>query len=114
MVSKLSISDFERVGKVVKKSDVYTVIDIRELDNLVVSMTTLHPGKETTGHSHGDADEVYIFLKGRGTMQRDKKKMAVKEDDIVLIHRGSFHKVFNGPDTDLVFLSVFEKYGDRS
>ncbi len=113
MIGKLSIKDFPKHGKIVKKSDIYTVLDVRELENLVVSMTTLHPGKETSGHSHGEADEVYFFVKGIGVMQKDNEKIAVKKDDIMLIPKGSFHKVFNGTKADLVFLSVFEKYGDR-
>ncbi|MBN2331306.1 MAG: cupin domain-containing protein [Candidatus Aenigmarchaeota archaeon] len=114
MHERLSLTDFPKVGKIVKKSDVYTVLDVRELDNLVVSMTILHPGKETSGHSHGEADEVYFFVKGDGVMQKDEVKMDVKKDDIVLIPKGAFHKVFNGSKADLVFLSVFEKYGERS
>ena len=114
MAGKFSLDEFKSVGKVVKQSDVYTVLDVRELDNLVVSMTILHPGKETSGHSHGEADEVYLFVNGNGAMQRGEDKIPVKKDDIVLIPKGSFHKVFNESKADLVFLSVFEKYGERA
>jgi mannose-6-phosphate isomerase-like protein (cupin superfamily) len=114
MTGKFSLDEFKSVGKIVKRSDVYTVLDVRQLDNLVVSMTILHPGKETSGHSHGEADEVYLFVRGKGKMQRGEERFAVGPDDIVLIPRGSFHKVFNGSGKDLVFLSVFEKYGERA
>lgn len=114
MAKKFSLDEFRSVGEVVKQDDVYTVLDVRELENLVVSLTTLHPGKETSGHSHGKADEVYFFVKGNGVMQRGEEKIAVKKDDIVLIPKGSFHKVFNETKADLVFLSVFEKYGERA
>ena len=114
MAGKFSLDEFKHVGKVVRQNDVYTVLDVRELDNLVVSMTILHPGKETSGHSHGEADEVYFFVNGNGTMQRGEDKIAVKKDDIVLIPKGSFHKVFNESKAELVFLSVFEKYGERA
>lgn len=110
---KFSISEFEKVGNVLRKSDVYTVLDVKGLDHLVVSMTILHPGKETGGHSHGDADEVYIVTEGTGKMNIDKDKFDVKKDDIVLVKRGCFHKVFNESDKDLKFLSVFEKYEGR-
>ena len=114
MAKKFSLDEFKHVGKVVRQSDVYTVLDVRELDDLVVSMTILHPGKETSGHSHGEADEVYFFVKGDGVMQRGEERIVVKKDDIVLIPKGSFHKVFNEKGADLVFLSVFEKYGERA
>jgi mannose-6-phosphate isomerase-like protein (cupin superfamily) len=113
MVEKFSVNDFKRAGKVTKQSDVYTVLDVSKLDNLVVSETTLHPGKETSGHSHTDADEVYFVMSGKGSMKLDDEKFDVKEKDIVLIKRGSFHKVFNTSQEDLVFICVFEKYGNR-
>jgi mannose-6-phosphate isomerase-like protein (cupin superfamily) len=109
-----SLDDFEKVGRVVKKSDVYTVLDITRLDNLVVSLTILHPGKETGGHSHGDADEVYFFVGGNGKIKIDDKKSDARKGDVILIPRGSFHKVFNTGNGDLKFMCVFEKYGDRS
>ncbi len=109
-----SIDEFERVGRVVKKTDVYTILDVSLLENLVVSMTILHHGHETSGHSHSEADEVYFFVDGNGRMQLDEEKIDVKAKDIVLIPRGKFHKVFNESKNDLVFVCVFEKYGDRA
>jgi mannose-6-phosphate isomerase-like protein (cupin superfamily) len=114
MVEKLSVDEFQKIGKVVKENDVYTVIDVSKLENLVVSKTILHPGKETGGHSHSEADEVYFFVKGNGKMDVGGQKSDVKADDIILIPRGSFHKVFNTSESDLVFVCVFEKYGDRN
>ena len=113
MGTKFSVDDFESAGKVVKKNDVYTVIDVSKLENLIVSKTILHPGKETSGHSHDDAEEVYFFIEGEGQMQLGEEKFNVKKDSVVLIPSGSFHKVFNKSDSDLKFVCVFEKYGDR-
>ncbi len=39
-------------GTVVKEDDRYIVRDNTELNNLVVSSTTLKPGKATSGHKH--------------------------------------------------------------
>jgi len=113
MADKFSVDDFKRVGSIVKENEVYTVLDVSKLDNLVVSKTVLHPGKETCGHSHGGAEEVYFFMEGRGKMQLDEEKFNVNAKDIVLIPKGSFHKVFNNSKSDLVFVCVFEKYGER-
>jgi mannose-1-phosphate guanylyltransferase len=111
---RFSVEEFGKVGKTVKQSDVYTVIDVSKLKNLVVSLTVLHPGKETGGHSHAGAEEVYNFEEGEGTMKLDDKEFAVKAGDIVLIPDGAFHKVFNTGRSDLKFVCVFEKYGSRS
>lgn len=110
---KTSIAEFGRAAKLIRSTGVYDVYDLPYLSRLVVSMTILHPGKETSGHSHEDAEEVYLFLEGAGEMQLDEEMIAVSKGDIVLIPKEQFHKVFNRSNGDLVLLSVFEKYGDR-
>ena len=108
---KLSIDDID--GTVVKSNDVYNVIDNTMLDGLVVSKTVLHPGKQTTGHTHPGQEEVYYFVHGHGEMQLDDDTVSVRAGDVVLIHDGVFHKVFNDSAVeDLVFLCVFD--GKRS
>lgn len=111
---KLSIGEFLKVGRIVKRNDVYTVADVTELEGLTVSLTVLHPGKETSGHSHGEAEEVYNFAEGSGEMKLGEKMFPVKKGDIVLIQKGIFHKVFNTGKEDLKFVCVFEKYGERA
>jgi mannose-6-phosphate isomerase-like protein (cupin superfamily) len=110
---RFSIEEFEKVGKTVKKSYVYTVIDVSNLEHLNVSLTVLHPGKETGGHSHEGAEEVYNFAEGAGKMKLDGREFAVKAGDIVIIPGGAFHKVFNTGKKDMKFVCVFEKYGER-
>ncbi|MFH0956501.1 MAG: cupin domain-containing protein [Candidatus Aenigmatarchaeota archaeon] len=110
---KFGIEEFKKAGRIVKKNDVYTVIDVSKLRNLTVSLTILHPGKETGGHAHAGAEEVYNFASGKGRMQLGEKKFAVGKGDIVLIQDGLFHKVFNTGKADLTFVCVFQKYGER-
>tara|TARA_R110000851_G_scaffold309151_1_gene468502 strand:- start:371 stop:703 length:333 start_codon:yes stop_codon:yes gene_type:complete len=108
---KLSIDDID--GKVVKSNDTYNVIDNTALNELVVSKTVLHPNKQTTGHTHPGQEEVYYFIHGHGEMELDDKGFPVRAGDVVLIHDGIFHKVFNDSSVeDLVFLCVFN--GKRS
>jgi mannose-6-phosphate isomerase-like protein (cupin superfamily) len=114
MAVKFSIDDVRKVGKVVRESDVYTVIDVSNLEHLTASLTILHPGKETSGHSHEMADEVYFFLEGKGEIQVGQERYAVKKGDVILIPRGNFHKTFNHTKSDIRFLCVFEKYEGRS
>lgn len=100
-------------GTVVKKSDVYTVIDNTHLNNLVVSKTVLHPGKATSGHKHPGQEEVYHFIYGEGNMLLDGVATAVRQGDIVLVEDGVHHKVQNTSEIDdLVFVCVFD--GKRS
>ena len=107
---KVNVDDLK--GNIIRDNDVYVVEDNRFLKNLVLSKTTLHPNKETSGHSHPGLEEVYFFKSGRGTMQLDKKIIDVQSGDIVMIPDGQFHKVFNnnGSNQDLIFVCVFQSY----
>lgn len=100
-------------GKLIKKNDVYTVIDIHSLNGLIVSKTILHPGKETGGHSHAGQEEVYQFTHGSGRILLDGTYHSVSTGDIIMIPDGVFHKVYNDSlYEDLTFVCVFD--GKRS
>ena len=58
-------------GKIVKEDDRHIVKENTSLNNLVVSTTSLHPNKSTSGHKHEGQEEVYIFMKGSGRMELD-------------------------------------------
>ena len=95
---------------VVKSNETYDVIDNTSLNNLIVSKTILHIGKETGGHNHSGQEEVYIFMKGEGTMVVGEETYHVKPGSIVLIPDGAFHKVWNVSEAfgDLEFICVFD------
>ena len=107
-------------SKVVKSNETYDVIDNTNLNNLVVSKTILHSGKETSGHNHSGQEEVYIFTKGHGKMIVGEETFIVRgagvnvEGSIILIPDGDFHKVWNTtgyniePYGDLEFICVFD------
>ena len=95
-------------GQIVKEDDRYVVKDNTLLKNLIVSSTTLHSGKSTSGHKHEGQEEVYMFLKGHGTMELDDKELHVIEGDCVLIEDGVFHRVHNNGSGDLYFVCVFD------
>ena len=95
-------------GNIVKEDDRYIVKDNTSLNNLVISTTTLHPDKSTSGHKHEGQEEVYIFMKGSGRMELDDKKFDVKEGDLILIEDGVFHRVHNTGKVDLYMVCVFE------
>ncbi len=103
-------------GMVIRDNETYIVEDNRFLKNMVVSKTTLHPGKDTSGHSHPGLEEVYFFKKGSGVMQLDEEFIDVSEGDIVLIPDGAFHKVYNSKHPEgwsqhsLEFVCVFQSY----
>ena len=105
---KMKFGGYDVGGEVVKQDDRYTVKDDKILKNLVVSSTTLHPGKSTSGHSHSGQEEVYQFVYGQGEMEIDGDRFSVVAGDVVLIPDGAFHRVINDGDMNMLFNCVFQ------
>jgi mannose-6-phosphate isomerase-like protein (cupin superfamily) len=105
---KVDIDDIQ--GELIRDTDVYQVLDNRHLNNLVLSMTKLNPGKETGGHSHAGLEEVYFFTEGSGEMQLGDDRFPITKGNVVLIPDGLFHKVYNTSDELLTFVCVFQAY----
>lgn len=104
----MKFGNYDVGGEVVKEDDRYIVKDNRSLKNLIVSSTTLHPGKSTSGHSHAGQEEVYQFIFGTGEMEIDGDRFGVSAGDVVLIPDGAFHRVHNTHAVDLYFVCVFD------
>jgi oxalate decarboxylase/phosphoglucose isomerase-like protein (cupin superfamily) len=97
-------------GEVIKDDDTYRIIDNRQLKNLILSQTVLHPNRQTRGHRHSGQEEIYFFIAGTGQMivgDEDSDAFAVTTGDIVIIPDGAFHRVINTHEIDLVFNCVF-------
>jgi len=107
---KFKMDEFEQIVEKTKSNDTYDIYDLKT-EHLVLSMTVLHPGKETRGHDHAEVDEIYFCISGSGEIQLGEEKQSFKAGDIVTISPGLFHKVFNTSDLeDLKLVCVFEKY----
>ncbi len=111
---KVSINEIG--GEIAKQDDRYVVTDNAHLKNLVLSSTTMKPGKSTSGHKHKGQEEVYFFIKGHGTMYLNDEPMEVGPGDVVLIEDGVHHRVesnmYQGKNEELYFVCVFD--GRRS
>ena len=99
-------------GEIVKDNETYLLKDNTSLKNLVVSSTTLHPGKSTRGHSHPGKEEVYMIISGSGRMQLDDYEFDISGGEMVLIDDGVFHRVYNTGNIDLYMVCIFN--GDRN
>jgi len=100
-------------SRLVKSDERYVVCDKALSEHFVASITVLKPGKHTTGHSHPVA-EAYFFVEGNGELEGDGgRRIPVGPKDIVLIKPNEFHRVYNTGKTLLIFVSAFEKYGER-
>lgn len=101
-----------RDARLVKSDDQCIVCDKQLNENLVLSITILHPGKQTTGQSH-PSGTIYFFVEGDGEIEIDGKRHRVSSKDIVTIKPNESHCIYNTADKGLIFVFAFEKYGDR-
>jgi len=85
------------------------------LRDTIVCMNVLYSGKVngefkmTRGHKH-DVDEIYLVLRGKGYIILEKKKVKIKEGDLVTIPDCKYHRTVNTSKEKLVFLTIFEKH----
>jgi len=122
---KLKVKDAIKDGKNIYKNIKGHENDINEtlidlpvkktgLKKLTLCMNFLYPKKvnsefkRTRGHKH-NAEEVYVFLKGRGHIIVGNKKIKIKKGDLVTIPVNKYHRVVNTGKGKLVFLTIFEK-----
>ena len=109
----MNIKQYKEQAKLIRDNETYKVYDLLTLKDLNLSLTELNPRKETLGHSHNEADEVYVFIDGKGRMEVEEEIIPVKGGDVVAVPGGKFHKVFNEGENTLSFWSIFEKYEGR-
>ena len=59
---------------------------------------TLGPRQSTRRHYHAESEEIYLLLRGGGTMELDGETREVGEGDAILIPPGAWHELLAGPD----------------
>jgi quercetin dioxygenase-like cupin family protein len=101
---QVNINDIK--GEIAKQDERYTVIDNKNLKNLVLSSTKLQPNCATNGHFHVGQEEIYFFVDGSGKMELDEEIIHFVAGDVVQIPNGAFHKVSAGP-LGAYFVCVF-------
>jgi oxalate decarboxylase/phosphoglucose isomerase-like protein (cupin superfamily) len=108
---QLKFNNHKIGGDIIKDKETYRLTDNKTLNNLVLSQTVLHRNQSTRGHRHAGQEEVYFFVIGSGHMivgEEDTEPFRVIGGDVVLIPDGSFHRVINNGEMDLIFNCVFD------
>ena len=100
------------VVRVAKEDERYKVVDNTALKGLVLSSTDLNPGHSTSGHKHAGQEEVYMFIRGKGSMTLSYPDGKVSEfdvssGDIVLIEDDVHHRVENTDQRTIIFCLCF-------
>lgn len=86
----------------------YILMDAGDLGsrNLAVTWVEVPPGAEQRAHSHEDAEQIYVIVRGGGTMTVAGDQEEVEEGDLVFIPPASDHAIHNGRDETLVYVSA--------
>ena len=76
--------------------------------------TYVAPGEAVEPHTHGDSEELYYILEGKGVITVNEEKREVGPGDAILTLSGSTHSIENTGDGDLriiVFAAEVKKGG---
>ena len=74
--------------------------------NLTVTWVDVPPGAEQRAHSHEEAEQVYVIVRGRGRMQVAGDVQEVGEGDLVFIPPATQHGIVNDGSEALVYVSA--------
>lgn len=66
-----------------------------------VDYAVLPPGTSIGLHTHGDDEELYLVLEGRGTMRLDDREFEVEAGSLILNRPGGSHGLRNDGDVPL-------------
>jgi quercetin dioxygenase-like cupin family protein len=66
-----------------------------------VDYAVLPPGTSIGPHRHGDNEELYLVLEGRGTMHLDGRDFTVEAGHVIVNRRGGTHGLRNDGTTPL-------------
>jgi mannose-6-phosphate isomerase-like protein (cupin superfamily) len=104
-VPKKQITSHDGVGKV----DLYQLWDAPDFNsNIDFFRRYVIPSKSSIGyHKHGNNEELYIILKGRGTMTIGQKEITVEKGDIIKNPPFGWHGLVNDSEENLDLL-VFQ------
>lgn len=83
-------------------------MDAGELGSRNMSVTWLEvpAGTEQELRSHEDAEQVYVVVRGSGTMSVAGDTQGVAEGDLILVSPATDHSIANQGETELACISV--------
>jgi mannose-6-phosphate isomerase-like protein (cupin superfamily) len=86
----------------------HVLMDAGEMGSRNMSVTWLEVpgGAEQRLHTHEDSEQVYVVVRGAGTMSVAGDTQRVVEGDLILVPPATDHSVANDGETPLVFVSV--------
>jgi mannose-6-phosphate isomerase-like protein (cupin superfamily) len=86
----------------------HVLMDAGELGarNLSVTWLDLPSGAEQAFRSHEEAEQVYVVVRGAGTMSVAGDTQEVSEGDLILVPPATDHSIVNDGERELACVSV--------
>jgi mannose-6-phosphate isomerase-like protein (cupin superfamily) len=86
----------------------HVLMDAGELGarNLSVTWLDLPSGAEQAFRSHEEAEQVYVVVRGAGTMSVAGDTQEVSEGDLILVPPATDHSIVNDGERELACISV--------
>lgn len=100
----------------------HVLMDAGELGarNMSVTWLEVPAGAEQTLRSHEEGEQVYVVVRGAGSMSVAGDTQDIAEGDLILVPAATDHSVANNGDSELACISVqsppvavSELYGDQ-
>lgn len=103
----LKAFDKEKAGLGCRGTILGTQIFTKEMEGYLDELVWgyLKKGMKVYPHKHPQK-EVYMFIKGKGIMQINDKKIPVKERAVVFIPPNAMHTAWNDNEEDLEFILI--------
>lgn len=57
-------------------------------------------------HRHPSGEQIFVFIKGSGTMTLGEKEHGVKEGDMVFVKSGEWHGITNGGSGKMIAVQI--------
>jgi mannose-6-phosphate isomerase-like protein (cupin superfamily) len=86
----------------------HVLMDAGELGarNMSVTWLEVPAGAEQELRSHEDAEQVYVVVRGGGTMSVAGDTQSIAEGDLILVSPATDHSIANHGDSELACISV--------
>ena len=86
----------------------HVLMDAGELGSRNMSVTWLEvpAGTRQTLRSHEEAEQVYVVVRGAGSMSVAGDTQSVAEGDLILVPPATDHAISNEGESELAFVSV--------
>lgn len=86
----------------------HVLMDAGEMGARNISVTWLEVpgGAEQALHSHGEAEQVYVVVRGAGTMSVAGDTQRIEEGDLVLVPPATDHAIANDAEDALACISI--------